>query len=255
MFNEKLSDGEFNIYHIDSDNVDENNNLPFFDYAGNRNINIPLTHTLEDIYNIIHELFHSLNYSNISNPTRNKFTEFISILSEFLVGSYLENAGIDESSFELNNRLFQLYIDALNTLILNEVINYLGKNDTLNYNRFYDTFMEKYPNANFLPERISSVLNSSGFFTLASAKYVIGTIFSLELIETLNINEVISKIILINDNINNYEDKDIYSLLGLTLEARNNKILFTKSDFDKLSKCYVNTCDKSLKKIYCKLRW
>lgn len=248
LFNEKINNGEFNIY-----NIDENkkcNEIPNFEGRDNSSINIPFTHTLEDVYNIVHEFFHSTNYKKYETNNRYKFTEFISILSESLLEIYLSNNGYDEVYIELNNRLFCVYSDALKTLILNETMNLSINNQKIEIEQLYYSFMDKYPKANFLLEKVDKALLEYNFLTLNSSKYVIGTFFSLRLKQSLPYEQLKNIFKEINQNINELSELDVYRGMNINLEVKDNKILFKENDLKIILDCYDNECNNNFQKNY-----
>ena len=98
LFEQYINDGSFNIF--DSENEENLKKYPgeaFRQYSmdenGNyhENINIPLSHTIEDAFTIIHEFIHLTNFKpGIESEDRDFFTEASSITYEFLLFDYLK---------------------------------------------------------------------------------------------------------------------------------------------------------------------
>lgn len=139
-FEELINDGSFNIF----DSEDEENLRTFpgeafrsytMDEDGkfHENINIPLSHTIEDVYTIVHEFIHITNYDpEIEKDDREFFTEASSITYEFLLYDYLKNNDIcnEDNCFPIFERIDSTYkytnglivfLNSLNKIKIDEV--------------------------------------------------------------------------------------------------------------------------------------
>lgn len=124
-FDELLNDGTINIYHIDDEDAVDiygedafcvENDISLYDEDGmiegfdkNREINIPLQHTLDDAYSLVHEFIH---YTNIPKgiyytDDRDILTETSSFVFECLFHKYLIDNGYsrDEANINLKMRI------------------------------------------------------------------------------------------------------------------------------------------------------
>lgn len=123
LFDELLNDGTINLYHIDDEEYvniygedafcieddipkhDENGTIIGFEKR--RDINVPLLHTLDDAYSLIHEFIH---YTNIPNgieysDDRDILTESSSFIFECLFNKYLIDNGYSKEEADINLKM------------------------------------------------------------------------------------------------------------------------------------------------------
>lgn len=125
LFDKLLSDGTINLYHIDNeedvkiygeDAFCDEDDIPKYDVNGSiidfdkrRNINIPIQHTLDDAYSLLHEFIHYTNIPNgeIYSDDRDILTESSSFIFECLFHKYLIDNGYskDEANVNLKMRI------------------------------------------------------------------------------------------------------------------------------------------------------
>lgn len=122
-FDELLNDGTINLYHIDDeeyvniygeDAFCNEEDIPIYNQNGvitgfekRRDINVPLTHTLDDAYSLIHEFIH---YTNIPNgefysDDRDILTESSSFIFECLFHKYLIDNGYFKEEADINLKM------------------------------------------------------------------------------------------------------------------------------------------------------
>lgn len=122
-FDDLLNNGTINIYHIDDEDAvdiygedafcveddipkyDENDIIVGFDKK--REINVPLQHTLDDAYSLIHEFIH---YTNIPRgmyytDDRDILTETSSFIFECLFHKYLIDKGYSKEEANINLKI------------------------------------------------------------------------------------------------------------------------------------------------------
>ena len=104
LFEKLIQNGTINIYDASvKENIEEFGNEAYHesyeDKYGNRvsNINIPIGHTIDDVYTIVHEFIHHTNLSKIRANDRAMFTEGVSILYEYVLYNYLKSKDINQN--------------------------------------------------------------------------------------------------------------------------------------------------------------
>lgn len=104
LFEELIQNGTINIYDASvKENIEEFGNEAYHESYenkyGNRvsNINIPIGHTIDDVYTIVHEFIHHTNLSKIRANDRAMFTEGVSILYEYILYNYLKSKDINQN--------------------------------------------------------------------------------------------------------------------------------------------------------------
>lgn len=132
---EGKSDIRFKIYNYDpksdSEKVDDEG-LPiysktpmFLKYYEKKILYLPCNETIEDVYVLIHELAHTLDYVKNDNFTRNFLTEVTPNCVEVILRDYLLKNKIVSLNDNLNSekeKIFSLYDTSLNTLAKLELI-------------------------------------------------------------------------------------------------------------------------------------
>ena len=122
-FDELLNDGTINLYHIDDeeyvdiygedafciedDIIRHDDNGTIIGFEKRRDINVPLQHTLDDAYSLIHEFIH---YTNIPNgieysDDRDILTESSSFIFECLFNKYLIDNGYSKEEADINLKM------------------------------------------------------------------------------------------------------------------------------------------------------
>lgn len=116
-------------------------------------IYIHQTNSILDLYYIIHEFMHYVNFVKAnSNHSRNILAETISIMSEFLVSDYLLKNGYTKGDVSLafSQRLYLIQKDIKEFIkensIVNKILNNQDNEEVMNFLRsgsFYDDFVEE----------------------------------------------------------------------------------------------------------------
>ena len=139
LFEQCINDGSFNMF----DSEDENNLKTYpgeafrtynMDEFGNyhENINIPLSHTIEDVFTIVHEFIHLTNFKpGAESEDRDFFTEVSSITHEFLLFDYLKNNNIctEDIAYPLLERMENALYNS------NYLIDFLNKANKIDINK------------------------------------------------------------------------------------------------------------------------
>ena len=241
-FHNKIKDNKIKIL--------ERNIIPIYDEK-DESIKIPYTQTLQDSYNLIHELFHSLNFPQQKSQIHYKYTEFISILSEILLEEYLNQNHFDETYYESNNRLIWLNSISTSTLYLNDIYRNMRFNKKINNEKLYYEFIKKYNGANILPERTLEIINEPSFEIIDNCKYIVGITLAYKLKNNLNYDELEKMLIKLNDNINIYTEEEFYNEIGF--KKSKDGVLDYRSLND-LYKSFDMECYNNFNKVYIKKR-
>lgn len=195
--------------------------IPYSDYDyfnKKRTIYIPLTHTLEDAFSIIHELNHDRNVNELyENDTRMIFTESLSILLEFLFEDYLREKKIVD--YKVNNNYVltavdykSLYIDfvlkLINIYINNRKINYT---DLLDIIKDYNNKQRK-----DLNDILASIMKDESVDIDFEFRYVLGVLVATYLYHRIKNNKKnIQELFEMNDIINDYDYFQVFDYLDL----------------------------------------
>lgn len=110
-FDNLITNGSFNIFDVDEEADRElYSDEAYFDHnfeSGNFFFNIPATHTIEDVYILVHEYIHKTNAKVETSFDRDMLTESASILYEFLLFDWLVSMGISRNE-AVNGVLYRL---------------------------------------------------------------------------------------------------------------------------------------------------
>lgn len=244
---------EFQNDYCDIFSMSINNNLnilpdsstPFFEGVDS-SINIPITNTLQDSYNLLHEFLHLTNYIKEKKETRDEFGEFISILSEILFERYLIKNNIDEALIESNNRLLCLNSTSVKLLYVDEIYRNLKLNKNTNNDKIYEIFMNKYRGANLIPENSFKIYTQANEEILEDVKFVMGCLLSYYLkyeLDDLKLKEIL---VTLNSNINKYDIYEFYREMSLYL--KNDYLSY--DSLNKLYKSFDKECYENFNKVY-----
>lgn len=183
-------------------------------------IYIPVTETISDAFNILHESFHEFNNYNeltFNSISRNHLSEGVSMASEFLLEDYFKKEKINNYNYGSYENI--KYIEEITKLVLTklQVIKlYLqDKNTYMFYDIVYKTKIDK--------ELLRQIKD---FIYMNEFRYIIGILLASQIndFKTLRI---------MNESINQYDLDLIVKILGLN---------------GKQIKNYVKYDDKSLYK-------
>lgn len=200
-------------------------------------IYIPLTGTLHDIYVIIHELFHSINFDvNKESMTRVVFTEFLSLLSELLLEDYLKMKKIKDSRINNNANLEYLQFISLevdfNIKLIDSYLEYgylNEKNIRQIFYRYTDSEME------YIKYVIEKIFNNQALTIDEEQIYIIGIFLATYTYYRIQSNpKNIQEFFEMNEVINNYSIEQFLSFLELDCENGD----LTDESYKKLENAY-----------------
>lgn len=223
-------------------------------------INIPLKYNISDVYKIVHEVFHFFNLPNTGTNTseaRNYFTEFISILSEFLLEDYLNKKRYSnqEYYFLKLDRFLDTYYAVAKLLCIFSLLKCYIENGKLNNEIYYNY-------SSNLSESKQKIINKYSEYVIESilikesldisypVKYFIGILFASSFYNKLNGEEMqIEDLIDLNDNINYFNISDILNGFNYRFISNNNKLDFNKNNYDELINSYQDVFNNTQNKI------
>ena len=195
----------------------------YYDFKNNkRKIYIPIYHTLDDAFSIIHELNHDKNIDELGeNSTRMIFTESLSILIELLFEDYLKKDKIIDYKVCNNNTLDainykSLYIDfvfKLMELYINKYnINY---NDFLNVINDYNNNQRKNLN-----QIVLEILEENYIDIDFEFRYILGILIATYLYKRIQNNKNnIQELFEMNDVIKEFNYLQVFEYLELEING------------------------------------
>ena len=211
----RKSDGTF---CFDEDNI-HTIAYSYYDFSSNkRNIYIPISHTLEDAFSIIHELNHDKNIDELGeNDTRMIFTESLSILSELLLEDYLKEYKVTDYKISNNYTLEavnykSLYID----FVLKLMKLYINKYN-INYNDFCDV-VRNYNNSQRrdLNQIVLDIITDDCVDVDFEFRYILGILIATYLYKRIKVNNSnIKELFEMNDIINKFNLSQVFDFLEL----------------------------------------
>lgn len=114
LFDELIQNGTVNIYDASvKENIDEFGNEAYHESYIDKNenqitnINIPLGHTIDDVYTIMHEFIHHTNLDRNKTNDRAMFTESVSILYEYILYNFLKSKDVNQNDSK-NSIMFRV---------------------------------------------------------------------------------------------------------------------------------------------------
>ena len=211
----RKSDGTF---CFDEDNI-HTIAYSYYDFSSNkRNIYIPISHTLEDAFSIIHELNHDKNIDELGeNDTRMIFTESLSILSELLLEDYLKEYKVTDYKV-CNNYTLEainyksLYID----FVLKLMKLYINKYN-INYNDFCDV-IRNYNNSQRrdLNQIVLDITTDDCVAVDFEFRYILGILIATYLYKRIKVNNSnIKELFEMNDIIKEFNLSQVFDFLEL----------------------------------------
>ena len=211
----RKSDGTF---CFDEDNI-HTIAYSYYDFSSNkRNIYIPISHTLEDAFSIIHELNHDKNIDELGeNDTRMIFTESLSILSELLLEDYLKEYKVTDYKISNNYTLEavnykSLYID----FVLKLMKLYINKYN-INYNDFCDV-VRNYNNSQRrdLNQIVLDIFTDDCVDVDFEFRYILGILIATYLYKRIKVNNSnIKELFEMNDIIKEFNLSQVFDFLEL----------------------------------------
>lgn len=214
----------------------------YFDYDEENDkyiIYIPLNGTLRDIFTIIHELIHNKNFSvKKYSFTRVFFTEFLSLLAEFLLEDYLKNKKIKD--YKINNNANLDYLQ----LISLEVDFNIKLIDSYLACGYLDEKIIRQILYNYNPSELNYIqlvikkMLEKNYLTIDDEQiYIIGIFFATYVYERIKNNpKNIQEFFELNDVINDYSIEQVISYLDLECEEGD----LTDNSYKKLEMAYCN---------------
>ncbi len=199
------------------------NAYSYYDFKNNkRKIYIPIYHTLDDAFSIIHELNHDRNIDELGeNSTRMIFTESLSILIELLFEDYLKKDKIIDYKVCNNNTLEavnykSLYIDFVFKLM--EL--YINKYN-INYNDFL-SIINKYNNSQRkdLNQVVLDILEEDCVDVDIEFRYIFGILIATYLYKRIKFNKNnILELFEMNDIIKEFNYLQVFNYLELEING------------------------------------
>ena len=161
-------------------------------YLNNDNIKIKMTRskTIEDIFTLVHEYGHALNMKKnpklYNNEARTHFEEIESVFLELILCDYLVNNGFNKDDInEVKKIIIENLINEAKDLYFKYNINrFIHVEQIKNIDNHF--FKLLYQNKNITKEELRKVYSSS---YEDIAKYVISSLFALELYDKYQINK------------------------------------------------------------------
>ena len=161
-------------------------------YLNNDNIKIKMTRskTIEDIFTLVHEYGHALNMKKnpklYNNEARTHFEEIESIFLELILCDYLVNNGFNKDDInEVKKIIIENLINEAKDLYFKYNINrFIHVEQIKNIDNHF--FKLLYQNKNITKEELRKVYSSSYEDV---TKYVISSLFALELYDKYQINK------------------------------------------------------------------
>jgi len=229
--------GDSIIYSYDPKGVD---NATSYYVDNQKMIYLPYRQDIFDSFTLVHEVLHDMNLDiNNINNVRNLYTEYISILGEFLFQDYInENYDIRCSINNKNNFNccflkavdVSFYVDLVKEFLDNGYINkFIFENIIVKYNSYYHDHLIK------LVDKFISKGNLPIFYEY---RYLIGILlscYSKDLYDNGRFDIDMFKYI--NENINSMDYEDLYELLSLDFDD-SYTLLLSSDSYDKLGRSY-----------------
>ena len=219
---------------------DQFDKTAYFDYDEENKkyiIYIPLTGTLHDIYTIIHELFHSINFDvNKNSVTRTIFTEFLSILGELLLEDYLKKKQIKDSRINNNANLEYLQLISLEVDFNIKLIDTYLEYGSLNEKNVRHIFSQYTVNEmEYIKCVIGKMLNNQSLTIDEEQIYIIGIFLATYTYYRIQSNpKNIQEFFELNEAVNNYSIEQFLSFLELDCENGD----LTDESYKRLERAY-----------------
>ena len=212
----------------------------YYDSSNNkRSIYIPISHTLEDAFSIIHELNHDKNIVELGeSSTRMLFTESLSILIELLFEDYLKKGKITD--YKVNNNYTldainykSLYID----LVIKLIDLYITKYN-INYNDF-SNMINNYNNnqRKDLNQIVLEIIEEDCVDVDFEFRYILGILIATYLYDKIkNDKNSIQELFEMNDIIRMFNYRQVFGYLDLECngdDLTNNGYLILENSYKK----------------------
>lgn len=171
-------------------------------------IYVPITHTIEDIYTIVHEISHLIKFNSNDKLVKNLLVEVNSITIEKILSDYLtthEYEKEDIIKYEINNQnsVFYNALDSLYAITFTNIKKKLGK---INFDTFAQytaniDYFNHYIDSSDIEEYIDKV-KTNNFNYLFYLRYVFAQLISVNLISKgYNTSELLNILKIFNNNI------------------------------------------------------
>lgn len=222
-FDKAISDGTFDIFHIDNlyeddDRIDEPKCL---DERKDISVNIPINYSISDGAIIVHEFFHYTN-SDKDTTIRCVFTELISIYMELRYYQFLVEKGYNIVNYyqELYERISNIYVAANNIAYTGSILDIYHNTGSIDKDSIM--FMNQY--RKIYKDNVYNLIGFSTDDTFLEGVcvfeyeigYLLGGLIAINLLKETQVNDL--KIKYINKNIDKLSIKQILDKLNIDIE-------------------------------------
>lgn len=227
--------------------LDKNKDNELFAYSeyveGQEKIYLLLSNTLEDSYNLSHELIHATTLGEDISVTRHIFCEAFSYAIEELQRDYFEaNTKLKEYAINRENILFTIKKICTELTIEQQLILMYLENGKLYINDLLEIYNYNQDKKIF-NETIEKILTQNDISLDIQQRYVIGYIFGCYIVERIYQSKSLNEFVELNENINNYSEIELLHNLGLSLTEEETFNL-TDESYKKLEKSYQKRIQK-----------
>lgn len=224
--------------------MNKNDELAYCDCVdGEPKIYLSLSDTLEDSYNLSHELIHATTLGEDTSITRHIFCEAFSYAIEELQRDYFEaNTKIKEYTINRENTLFDIKKICERLTIEQKLILKYLENGKIYINDILDIYNET-KNKRIVSNVFEKIIKRDDISIDIQQRYVIGYIFGCYMVDRIYQNENFNEFFTLNENINNYSEAELIYSLDLSLTDEENFNL-TSESYKKLEKSYQKRIQK-----------
>lgn len=192
-----------------------------YDYENNRRcIYIPVTNTIEDAFNIVHELFHDINMGEDEDEDsygRYFFTECLSYLGEILFSDFLFSKNVTDAKSVITNDLYYFRKKALEVNFNLRLIGEYLFNGYLDRSSIADIILS-YPKKYFddVMEIVYIICNEEELTLEDEETYVLSSLVATYMYDRIKKNrKYISELFDLNEVLNDYSLLQVLDYLDL----------------------------------------
>ena len=205
---------------------------------GKKIISVLSKESIEDAYDIVHEIIHHMTLEEEISYARNLFCETLSYLAEELQYEYYEQQNIVDCQINSKKNISVAYhISEQLEYELNFIKIYL-ENGIITIEDLYNLCDES-KNKDLYCNHLEDILNNGKLNIIEFHRIVIGLIFAYYMLDNIHTDEIsLQNFFELNDNINNYEIEEFINYLNL--KCKDDYILdLDDESYSKLEKSFV----------------